>query len=50
MEIEQITNENVLEADIRELSMNSDFGKMVFENANKKLTNAQNWLKEANDL
>ncbi|MEA2112521.1 MAG: hypothetical protein U9P50_00920 [Patescibacteria group bacterium] len=47
---EQITTENVLETDIKALAMNSDFGKMVFENANKKLTKAQNWLEEAKDL
>ncbi len=47
---EQITTENVLSVDIKKLALNSDFGKMIFENANIKLTKIQNWLKEAKDL
>ena len=50
MATEQITNENVLNTDIKKLALNPDFGKITFDNANKKLNKIQDWIKEAVDL
>jgi hypothetical protein len=45
-----ITEKNVFEKDIEKLAMASRFGDLKFENANNKLSKAQQWLKEASDL
>lgn len=49
-EQEKITPENVFQVDIEKLALDSRFGSLVFENANKKLSKMQRWLKEAHDL
>lgn len=48
--IEDVNKNNVLQIDISELALDKRFGSLVFENANKKLTNVQKWLKESQDL
>jgi hypothetical protein len=45
-----ITAENVFDVDVPKLALDSRFGSLVFENASKKLSKAQKWLKEAHDL
>jgi len=45
-----ITPENVLRTDIQELTLDKRFGSLVFDNAQKKLSKAQTWLKEVKDL
>jgi len=45
-----ITTENVFEVDVQKLALDSRFGSLVFEEASKKLSKAQKWLKEAHDL
>ena len=47
---QKITTENYLTINLEQLAMNSDFGKLVFTNANTKLTKVQQWFKELNDL
>ncbi|MCW9054633.1 MAG: hypothetical protein OQJ98_01460 [Candidatus Pacebacteria bacterium] len=47
---EKITTENVFEVDVPALALDSRFGSLVFENANKKLGKAQAFLKEVYDL
>lgn len=46
----EIIKENVFEVDVPKLALDSRFGSLVFENANKKLTKTQIWLKEVYDL
>ncbi len=46
----EITLENYKGVNIEKLAMNSKFGSLVFENANKKLKKIQQWLKEVDDL
>lgn len=50
VEPEPINPENVFDANVSELAMDSRFGSLVFDNANKKLSKVQDWLKEAHDL
>lgn len=45
-----ITLENVFDIDIPKLALDSRFGSLVFENASKKFSQAQAWLKETHDL
>lgn len=47
---EKITTENVFDIDVPALALDSRFGSLVFENANKKLGKAQSFLKEVYDL
>lgn len=47
---EKITTENVFDVDVPALALDSRFGSLVFENANKKLGKAQSFLKEVYDL
>lgn len=50
MATKEITRENVFEIDIKKLAMDGRFGSLVFENAHKKLSKIQGWLKETRDL
>jgi len=45
-----ITPENVFDVNIKELALDKRFGSLMFEDANKKLSKVQGWLKEAHDL
>lgn len=47
---EKITVENVFTVDVPKLALDSRFGSLVFENANKKLTKAQAFLREVFEL
>lgn len=46
----KIDRENVFTIDVPKLALDSRFGSLVFENANKKLTKAQSYLKEVHEL
>lgn len=48
--MEKITPENVFTIDVPKLALDSRFGSLVFEQSSKKLTKAQEWLKETHDL
>src|SRR3972149_5790359 len=46
----EITQVDVFKVDVPKLALDSRFGSLVFENASKKLSKAQGWLKEVQDL
>src|SRR3989344_9310569 len=46
----EITQVDVFKVDVPKLALDSRFGSLVFENASKKLSKAQVWLKEVQDL
>jgi len=48
--MEQITQDNVFKIEVSKLALDSRFGSLIFDNADKKLSKAQAWLKEVCDL
>lgn len=50
VEAEDIDKGTILEINIPEIALNEKFGNLKFENASKKLSKVQEWLKEAKEL
>lgn len=50
LEAEDIDKNTVLEVNIASIALDERFGNLKFENASKKLSKVQEWLKEAKDL
>lgn len=48
--METITLENVFTINVPGLALDSRFGSLIFDQASNKLSKAQEWLKEVNDL
>lgn len=48
--MDKITQDNIFKINVSELALDSRFGSLVFDDANKKLSKTQAWLKEVCDL
>ncbi|MCA9354354.1 MAG: hypothetical protein KC877_02430 [Candidatus Kaiserbacteria bacterium] len=48
--IEEVTRRNALDVNVSEIALDTRFGSLVFDNADKKLSRVQSWLKEAQAL